>query len=182
MEGAIAYAIFKNGEFVAIVENESSYEIEAAEGDEFSIRSANSMGGFGEAAIVKMESAETTPKPELIHTASASWSSNTGKNSVDSETEYYNNDASTGWAGVAFAEFKMNVPAGATITGAELTWTTITGTDIFSSFFIVIVIITIPSAFVTPIGTFLFPLFFYSHHSPSFSFAHLSQQLAITSA
>ena len=127
VEGAIAYAIFKNGEFVAIVENESSYEIEATEGDELSIRSANSMGGFGEAAIVKMESAETTPKPELIHTASASWSSNTGKNSVDSETEYYNNDASTGWAGVAFAEFKMNVPAGATITGAELTWTTITG-------------------------------------------------------
>lgn len=59
----------------------------------------------------------------LVHTAGASWGSNTGKNTVDTAAEYYNNEASTGWAGVAFAEFDFsNLPNGATITEATLFW------------------------------------------------------------
>ncbi len=63
----------------------------------------------------------------LVHTAGSSWGSNSNKNTVDSEAEYYNNEATTGWAGVAFAEFNTGIPTGATITKATLTWTTITG-------------------------------------------------------
>ena len=55
VEGAIAYAIFKNGEFVSLVTDGNTLAIEAADGDELSIRSANEMGGFGEAAIVTVE-------------------------------------------------------------------------------------------------------------------------------
>lgn len=74
------------------------------------------------------------PEPEpgfvatLVHTAGANWGSNVGPNTVDSEAEHYNTDAASGWAGVAFAEFSTaELPAGATITKATLTWTTITG-------------------------------------------------------
>ena len=66
---------------------------------------------------------------ELVHTASASWGSNTGKNTVDSEAEYYNTEAATGWAGVAFAEFNMNVPKNATILNAQLVWMAINGNN-----------------------------------------------------
>lgn len=51
--GAIAFALFKNGEFVAVVEG-CDYEIDITEDDELTIRAANSMGGFGEAKVVKM--------------------------------------------------------------------------------------------------------------------------------
>lgn len=44
--GAIAYALFKNGEFVAVVEG-TDYAIEIEENDKLTIRAANSMGGFG---------------------------------------------------------------------------------------------------------------------------------------
>ena len=75
--------------------------------------------------------AEPEPEPEpaatLTHTAGSSWGSNANKNTVDSEAEYYNNEVATGWAGVAFADFALNIPNGATITSATLTWTTITG-------------------------------------------------------
>ena len=49
--GAIAYALFKNGEFVAVVEG-SDYAIEIEENDKLTIRAANSMGGFGPEAEV----------------------------------------------------------------------------------------------------------------------------------
>ena len=52
--GAIAYALFKNDEFVAI-STESSYAIEAEANDVLTIRAANSRGGFGPAAIVEKE-------------------------------------------------------------------------------------------------------------------------------
>ena len=52
--GAIAYALFKNDEFVAIT-TESSYAIEAEANDVLTIRAANSRGGFGPAAIVEKE-------------------------------------------------------------------------------------------------------------------------------
>lgn len=82
--------------------------------------------------------AQETSTAELKHTASVSWGANADPangefkpNTVDSEAEYYNNNkATTGandWNGVAFAEFSLDVPEGATITGATLTWTTITG-------------------------------------------------------
>ncbi|MBR1688520.1 MAG: InlB B-repeat-containing protein, partial [Prevotella sp.] len=53
VDGAIAYAIFKNGEFVAIT-TETSYVIDGvdAENDALEIRSANAMGGLGEGARV----------------------------------------------------------------------------------------------------------------------------------
>ena len=49
--GAIAYALFKNGEFVGLTEG-SSIEVEANEEDELTIRAANARGGFGEAKVV----------------------------------------------------------------------------------------------------------------------------------
>ena len=49
--GAIAYALFKNGEFVAVVEG-TDYAIEIEENDKLTIRAANSMGGFGPEAEV----------------------------------------------------------------------------------------------------------------------------------
>ena len=52
VEGAIAYAIFCNGNFVAIT-SDSSYSLENADADDrYTIRSANSMGGFGEEAVI----------------------------------------------------------------------------------------------------------------------------------
>ena len=50
--GAIAYALFKNGEFVGLTEG-SSFDIEAADTDELTIRAANARGGFGEPAKVE---------------------------------------------------------------------------------------------------------------------------------
>lgn len=58
----------------------------------------------------------------LEHTAGTRWSSAVGTNTVDSEKEYYNNDASTGWAGAAYAEFSFSIPEGATISKATLTY------------------------------------------------------------
>ena len=58
VEGAIAYAIFKNGEFQALVTDGTSCNIEAAESDVVTIRSANAMGGFGEAATVEITAEE----------------------------------------------------------------------------------------------------------------------------
>lgn len=58
----------------------------------------------------------------LEHTAGTRWSSAVGTNTVDSEKEYYNNDASTGWAGAAYAEFSFSIPEGSTITKATLTY------------------------------------------------------------
>ena len=52
VEGAIAYAIFVNDEFVGLTED-TSYALTAADGDVITIRSANAMGGFGEAATVE---------------------------------------------------------------------------------------------------------------------------------
>ena len=50
VNGAIAYALFKNGQFVAIVNDGTSYDIELDEEDVLTIRSANACGGFGESA------------------------------------------------------------------------------------------------------------------------------------
>ncbi len=58
----------------------------------------------------------------LEHTASAVWGSNSGPNTVDNETEYYNNDAATAWAAVAYAEFSLSIPEGSSVTGATLTY------------------------------------------------------------
>ena len=68
---------------------------------------------------------------ELVHTASASWDLNKGRNTVDSEKEYYNLETNTGWAGAAFAEFKMDVPKDISnkITKATLVWTAINGNN-----------------------------------------------------
>ena len=53
-EGAIAYAIFKNGVFAGLVESETSFAIEAEAGDVLTVRAANSMGGFGKAATAEV--------------------------------------------------------------------------------------------------------------------------------
>ena len=52
VDGAIAYAIFVNDVFAGLTE-ETSYALTAADGDIITIRSANAMGGFGEAATVE---------------------------------------------------------------------------------------------------------------------------------
>ena len=59
----------------------------------------------------------------LVHTAGSGWGSAAGRgHTVDSEKEYFNTDAATGWAGAAFAEFSFSIPEGQTITSATLTW------------------------------------------------------------
>ncbi len=45
-DNAIAWAVYKNGEFVDIM-TDNAYDIEAVEGDKLSVRTANPMGGFG---------------------------------------------------------------------------------------------------------------------------------------
>ena len=53
VEGAIAYALFKNGEFLGIT-TETAYNVTVnPEEDELTIRAANSRGGFGKAAHVE---------------------------------------------------------------------------------------------------------------------------------
>jgi hypothetical protein len=51
VDGATAYALFKNGEFVGITTG-TSYDIALESLDELSVRSANARGGFGKAAIL----------------------------------------------------------------------------------------------------------------------------------
>ncbi len=58
----------------------------------------------------------------LDHTAGAQWGSNTGVSTVDAEKEHYNNDASSAWAGCAYAKFSFTIPAGHSITSATLTY------------------------------------------------------------
>lgn len=64
----------------------------------------------------------------LVHTAGTANSAAAAShaNTVDSENEYYNNDANSSpkaWIGYAFAEFSFTIPEGETISKAELTWT-----------------------------------------------------------
>lgn len=65
----------------------------------------------------------------LVHTAGTGWGSNTGRNTVDGEAEYYNNEAAASWSGAAFAEFSFELPKGATITKATLTWSATNGNN-----------------------------------------------------
>ena len=54
VEGAIAYAIFVNDVFVGLADADATtFALTAADGDVITIRSANAMGGFGEAATVE---------------------------------------------------------------------------------------------------------------------------------
>ena len=60
---------------------------------------------------------------ELNHTAGSGWSSAKAEGyTVDSEKEYFNLDAATGWAGAAFAEFKITLPKDHAIESATLIW------------------------------------------------------------
>ena len=54
VDGASAYALFKNGELAGIVSDVTYFEIEVTENDELTIRSANARGGFGAAAEVAL--------------------------------------------------------------------------------------------------------------------------------
>ncbi len=57
------------------------------------------------------------------HTAGAQWGSNKGASTVDAEKEHYNNDASSAWAGCAYAKFSYaDLPDGVTITDATVTY------------------------------------------------------------
>ena len=55
VEGAIAYAIFKNNVFAGIVTDGTTFAVEAAAGDKLTVRAANSMGGFGEAGAIELQ-------------------------------------------------------------------------------------------------------------------------------
>jgi len=63
-DGAIAYALFKNGEFVGITEG-TTFDVEVVKGDELTIRTANARGGFGPAAAVTI----TTGIEEMVNEA-----------------------------------------------------------------------------------------------------------------
>lgn len=52
VDDATAYAIFRNGEFEALVVGATEYAITPADGDELSISAANTMGGFGERFVI----------------------------------------------------------------------------------------------------------------------------------
>ena len=52
IEGASAYAIFRNGAFEALVVDATEYTLDVNEDDQLSISTANAMGGFGEQRIV----------------------------------------------------------------------------------------------------------------------------------
>ena len=52
VDDATAYAIFRNGEFEALVVGATEYAITPADGDELSISAANAMGGFGERFVI----------------------------------------------------------------------------------------------------------------------------------
>lgn len=54
VDGASAYALFKNGELAGIVSDVTYFEIEVTENDQLTIRSANARGGFGAAAEVAL--------------------------------------------------------------------------------------------------------------------------------
>ena len=58
----------------------------------------------------------------LVHTAGAQWGSNKGASTVDAVKEHYNNNASSGWAGCAYAKFSFAIPEGKSITSAVLTY------------------------------------------------------------
>ena len=58
----------------------------------------------------------------LDHTAGAQWGLNTGASTVDAEKEHYNNDASSAWAGCAYAKFSFSIPEGQSISKATLTY------------------------------------------------------------
>lgn len=65
----------------------------------------------------------------LEHTAGTRFGSAASEaNTVDGETEYYNNDGSTGWVGYAFAEFSFAIPEGQAVQSATLTWTATSST------------------------------------------------------
>ena len=86
---------------------------------------------FAASANAQTEELNPTFEAVLTHTASASWSSNEGRaNTIDSEAEYYNSEAGSGWAGAAFAEFDMtNLPKNAQVLNAQLTWVAINGNN-----------------------------------------------------
>lgn len=76
------------------------------------------------ASVTSATANEITAK--LVHTAGTSYGLAAGtKNTVDGENEYYNKDNSSSgdWVGYAFAEFSFTIPAGESISKAELTWT-----------------------------------------------------------
>lgn len=58
VDGAIAYAIFVNGEFKTLVTDGTSCDLAVSADDVITIRSANAMGGLGEAASVEVSSSE----------------------------------------------------------------------------------------------------------------------------
>lgn len=61
------------------------------------------------------------------HTAGSQWGANTGASTVDSEKEYYNNDASAAWAGAAYCKFSFTLPSGHKVTRATLTYHIVQG-------------------------------------------------------
>ena len=65
----------------------------------------------------------------LVHTAGTRYSSAASvANTVDAAQEYYNNDATSGWVGYAFAEFSFEIPNGEVVKSASLTWTATSST------------------------------------------------------
>lgn len=73
---------------------------------------------------------DQTINATLVHTASASWASNLGRdNTLDSEKEYYNTETGSGWAGAAFAEFSATLPEGAIISKVTLKWSALNGNN-----------------------------------------------------
>ena len=84
----------------------------------------------GELPQVDDDADTQTVEAELVHTASASWSSNSGRaNTIDSEKEYYNLEVGNGWGGAAFAEFNMKGLENVTISKVTLDWMALNGNN-----------------------------------------------------
>lgn len=66
--------------------------------------------------------AEDTVNATLSHTAGTRYSSAGTGCTLDSELEYFNMDANSGWVGYAFAKFDFAIPDGTNVVSATLTW------------------------------------------------------------
>lgn len=75
--------------------------------------------------VVKTNTADNSGEIYIVaeHTAGAQWGSNTGASTVDADKEHYNNDASSAWAGCAYAKFVYSeLPDGMSINSASVTY------------------------------------------------------------
>ena len=130
VDGATAYALFKNGEFVGITTG-TSYDIALESSDELSVRSANARGGFGKASILP---AKATVK--LSKAGYATFYNSKHSFAIPQDVKAYVVTAATQDA-VTYEELKDVIPAGTAVmleSAAKGGEYTLTSTDAEASY------------------------------------------------